>query len=121
MLTSHVLFGELHCSVCSINPQYSANLCLSHFFFFFNAVTLFKNDKILFLLLVFHNCCILARIHNGNEIMNSTALYFNSLQMRLIFAKSGYGNPWLCSFVLIKHKRRGEREKHWHIVSVIKD
>lgn len=53
--------------------------------------------------------------------MNFAALYFNSLQMRLIFAKSGYENPWLCSFVLIKQKRRGERKKHWHIVSVIKD
>lgn len=42
--------------------------------------------------------------------MNSTALYFNSVQMRLIFAKSGYENPWLCSFVLINEKRRGERK-----------
>lgn len=66
-----------------------------------------------FLLLVFRKYCVLAyRIHSGNEIMNSTALYFNSLKMRLIFAKSGYENPWLCSFVLINEKRRGERKKN---------
>lgn len=53
--------------------------------------------------------------------MNSNALYFNSFQMRLFFAKSGYENPWLCSFVLIKQNSRGERKQHWQVVSVIKD
>lgn len=82
----------------------------------FSAVTFLP-----FLFTAFHSFCISAGIHNANMLMNFAALYFNSLQMRLIFAKSGYENPWLCSFVLIKQKRRGEREKPWHIVSVIKD
>lgn len=43
--------------------------------------------------------------------MNFTALRFNSFQMRLIFARSGYENCF-CSFVVINYKKRGERNNN---------
>lgn len=79
--------------------------------------------KILLRSLCFTNSVTWLMVHTMEiKIINSTALYFNSLQVRLTAAKSVYENPWLCSFILINEKRRGERgKKHWRIVSVIKN